>query len=107
MTNRLNTIQPYYKQSLLVKDCITVFLLNNQFQYGMNDYMSDQINNETEIESRQVICILIMQKGLDVKVMIKLLFNGIQIFLMQRFYFDKYIFKIKISYFFSILVSGL
>ncbi|VDP30911.1 unnamed protein product [Schistosoma mattheei] len=67
LTNRLNTIQPYYKQSLLVKDCITVFLLNNQFQYGMNDYMSDQINNETEIESRQVICVLIMQKGLDVK----------------------------------------
>ncbi|CAH8571116.1 unnamed protein product [Schistosoma margrebowiei] len=67
LTNRLNTVQPYYKQSLLVKDCITVFLLNNQFQYGMNDYMSDQINNETEIESRQVICILIMQKGLNVK----------------------------------------
>uniref|UniRef100_A0A5K4FCQ2 Proto-oncogene tyrosine-protein kinase receptor Ret n=1 Tax=Schistosoma mansoni TaxID=6183 RepID=A0A5K4FCQ2_SCHMA len=67
LTNRLNTIQTYYKQSLLIKDCITIFLLNNQFQYGMNNYVSDQINNETEIESRQVICFLIMQKGLDVK----------------------------------------
>ncbi|CAH8515555.1 unnamed protein product [Schistosoma turkestanicum] len=67
LTNRLNTIQKHNKQIVLVKDCMTVVLYNGQFQYEMNNSILNQLNNETEIQSKQVICISIMQNGLDVK----------------------------------------
>ncbi|KAK4470602.1 hypothetical protein MN116_006140 [Schistosoma mekongi] len=63
LTNRLNTMHSYHKQSLLVKDCMTVVLYDDQFQYQM----SNAVNNETKIQSEQVICISIIQRGLDLK----------------------------------------
>ncbi|CAH8554502.1 unnamed protein product [Heterobilharzia americana] len=67
LKNQLNTIKSHFSQRLLARDCIKFSIIGDQMEYIINDMELSQMKDAVKGRLQQVICISIMQTGLDLK----------------------------------------